>query len=631
MNEVSLQSKKNYTLPVIKVKDLKVHFNLKDQVVKAVDGVSFDIKKGETIAIVGESGSGKSVTALSLMRLIDYSGGNIVSGEINLETKNKLNLDLVQQSQEVMKDIRGNDVSMIFQEPMTSLNPVFTIRMQMTETIIKHQRKTKAEALEIALEMLKLVRIPEPEKRLNQYPHELSGGMRQRVMIAMALSCKPSLLIADEPTTALDVTIQAQILDLIKLLQRDIGMSVIFITHDMGVVAEIADRVVVMFSGKKVEEGSALEIFNNPQHPYTKSLLAAVPKLGSMKGKLLPAKFMNVDINGSDNKQIKKVTQNKIIEIKDTVNRVSKPLLQVRGLTTRFSIKQDFGSKKGNIHAVENIDLSLQPGETFGLVGESGCGKSTTGRSIIGLTIPTRGSVVFEGVELTSLNNKEMIKYRKQMQMIFQDPFASLNPRMTVGQIIAEPILVHGLDEKLESNEKVLQLLNRVGLNEQYALRFPHELSGGQRQRIGIARALALEPKLIIADEAVSALDVSIQAQVVNLMMELQEEFGLSYLFISHDMAVIERVSHRIGVMYLGEIVEIGLRSEIFENPQHPYTKKLMAAVPIADPSKRKTKLNLMSDEIPSLLKPYGYEPDNVEMVQLSEEHFVKPFEGMIN
>ena len=631
MNESGLQSKKNNSLPVIEVKDLRVHFNLKDQVVKAVDGVSFDIKKGETIAIVGESGSGKSVTALSLMRLVDFSGGNIISGEINLETKNKINLDLAQQSQDIMKDIRGNDVSMIFQEPMTSLNPVFTIRMQMTETILKHQGKTRAEALEIALEMLKLVRIPEPEKRLNQYPHELSGGMRQRVMIAMALSCKPSLLIADEPTTALDVTIQAQILDLIKLLQRDIGMSVIFITHDMGVVAEIADRVVVMFAGKKVEEGSALEIFNNPQHPYTKSLLAAVPKLGSMKGKLLPAKFMNVDINSSDNQQLKTTTQNKIIEIKDTVNRVSNPLLQVRGLTTRFSIKQDFGTKKGNIHAVENIDLSLQPGETFGLVGESGCGKSTTGRSIIGLISPTRGSVVFEGVELTNLNNKEMIQYRKQMQMIFQDPFASLNPRMTVGQIIAEPILVHGLDEKLGSTEKVMQLLNRVGLNEQYALRFPHELSGGQRQRIGIARALALEPKLIIADEAVSALDVSIQAQVVNLMMELQEEFGLSYLFISHDMAVVERVSHRIGVMYLGEIVEIGLRSEIFENPQHPYTKKLMAAVPIADPSKRKTKLNLMSDEIPSLLKPHGYEPEKIEMVKLSEEHFVKPYEGMIN
>ncbi len=631
MNESGLQSKKNNSLPVIEVKDLRVHFNLKDQVVKAVDGVSFDIKKGETIAIVGESGSGKSVTALSLMRLVDFSGGNIISGEINLETKNKINLDLAQQSQDIMKDIRGNDVSMIFQEPMTSLNPVFTIRMQMTETILKHQEKTRAEALEIALEMLKLVRIPEPEKRLNQYPHELSGGMRQRVMIAMALSCKPSLLIADEPTTALDVTIQAQILDLIKLLQRDIGMSVIFITHDMGVVAEIADRVVVMFAGKKVEEGSALEIFNNPQHPYTKSLLAAVPKLGSMKGKLLPAKFMYVDINSSDNQQLKTTTQNKIIEIKDTVNRVSNPLLQVRGLTTRFSIKQDFGTKKGNIHAVENIDLSLQPGETFGLVGESGCGKSTTGRSIIGLISPTRGSVVFEGVELTNLKNKEMIQYRKQMQMIFQDPFASLNPRMTVGQIIAEPILVHGLDEKLGSTEKVMQLLNRVGLNEQYALRFPHELSGGQRQRIGIARALALEPKLIIADEAVSALDVSIQAQVVNLMMELQEEFGLSYLFISHDMAVVERVSHRIGVMYLGEIVEIGLRSEIFENPQHPYTKKLMAAVPIADPSKRKTKLNLMSDEIPSLLKPHGYEPEKIEMVKLSEEHFVKPFEGMIN
>ena len=630
MNKSNLNIKNKTPESVVEVKDLKVQFQLKDKVVKAVDGISFNINKGETIAIVGESGSGKSVTALSLMRLTDYSGGRIVSGEINLQSKNNLNLNLTRLDQEKMRDIRGNDISMIFQEPMTSLNPVFTIGMQITETIIKHQGKTKKEAFEIALEMIKLVRIPEPEKRLNQYPHELSGGMRQRVMIAMALSCKPSLLIADEPTTALDVTIQAQILDLIKMLQRDIGMSVMFITHDMGVVAEVADRVVVMFAGKKVEEGTAIEIFQNPKHPYTRSLLAAVPKLGSMIGKKLPAKFVNLDVKSSDeHKNKEKISTKKVVEMKDTVNRTSSPLLEVKGLTTRFLIKQDFGRAGGNIHAVENISFNLQPGETLGLVGESGCGKSTTGRSIIGLTSPTRGEVFFEGVDLTNLNNKEMIQYRKKMQMIFQDPFASLNPRMTVGQIIAEPIMVHGLEPKLGSNSRVIKLLNRVGLDEQYYSRYPHELSGGQRQRIGIARALALEPKLIIADEAVSALDVSIQAQVVNLMMELQEEFGLTYLFISHDMAVIERVSHRIGVMYLGEIVEIGLRSQIFENPQHPYTKKLMAAVPIADPTNRKKKLNLMNDEIPSLLKPIGYEPEYVQMIKLGEDHYVKPFDGM--
>ena len=361
MNKSNLNIKNKTPESVVEVKDLKVQFQLKDKVVKAVDGISFNINKGETIAIVGESGSGKSVTALSLMRLTDYSGGRIVSGEINLQSKNNLNLNLTRLDQEKMRDIRGNDISMIFQEPMTSLNPVFTIGMQITETIIKHQGKTKKEAFEIALEMIKLVRIPEPEKRLNQYPHELSGGMRQRVMIAMALSCKPSLLIADEPTTALDVTIQAQILDLIKMLQRDIGMSVMFITHDMGVVAEVADRVVVMFAGKKVEEGTAIEIFQNPKHPYTRSLLAAVPKLGSMVGKKLPAKFINLDVKSSDSKNKEKISTKKVVEMKDTVNRTSSPLLEVKGLTTRFLIKQDFGRAGGNIHAVENISFTIQP------------------------------------------------------------------------------------------------------------------------------------------------------------------------------------------------------------------------------------------------------------------------------
>ena len=615
---------------LISVKNLRVHFHLKDQIVKAVDDLSFDIRQGETLAIVGESGSGKSVTAFSLMRLSDYSGGKIVSGEINLHSESGNVMDLSKLEQHSMREIRGNEISMIFQEPMTALNPVFTVGMQISESIIKHQKKSKKEAQEIALRMLELVRMPEPEKRLEQYPHQLSGGMRQRVMIAMALSCKPSLLIADEPTTALDVTIQAQILDLIKMLQKDIGMSVMFITHDMGVVAEIADRVVVMLGGKKVEEGTAIEIFTNPQHAYTKALLSAVPKLGSMEGRKFPAKFANIDVSRSEGEAVKIIADdNKLIDMRDTVNRKSDPLLEVSGLTTRFNIESGIGRTGGCVHAVESINFHIQPGETLGLVGVSGCGKSTTGRSIIGLTKATRGSIIFNGVDLAKLDHGDMKEYRKQIQMIFQDPFASLNPRMTIGEIISEPIVVHDGGDSVRANEKVLKLLHRVGLNESYAKRYPHELSGGQRQRIGIARALALEPKLIIADEAVSALDVSIQAQVVNLLMELQEEYGLSYLFISHDMAVVERVSHKVAVMYLGEIVELGTRSQVFENPQHPYTKKLMMAVPVADPKKRKKKLNLMTDEIPSLLKPFGFEPEIVELTQISENHFVRPFEGM--
>lgn len=616
---------------LIEVDDLRVYFPLEDETVKAVDGVSWHIDKGETLAVVGESGSGKSVTAMSLMRLTDYAGGKIMSGTANFCRKDGTVVELASEQQDIMRDIRGNDISMIFQEPMTSLNPVFTVGMQIAEAIILHQGKTEEEALEMALEMLKLVRIPEPEKQLTQYPHQLSGGMRQRVMIAMALSCRPSLLIADEPTTALDVTIQAQILGLIKKLQQDIGMSVMFITHDMGVVAEVADRVVVMLRGEKVEEGPAAEIFHNPQHPYTKALLSAVPRLGSMSGRKLPAKFANVDISRAEGDEVKEQTaEEKLLDIRDTVRREDSPLLEVTGLTTRFDIRKGlFGTATGRIHAVEGINFSLQPGETLALVGESGCGKSTTGRSIIRLEEPTRGSVKFEGQELTKLNAKQMRPYRRQMQMIFQDPFASLNPRMTVGDAIAEPIIVHELAKGQEARARVASLLQRVGLEPEHAARYPHEFSGGQRQRLCIARALGLEPQLIIADEAVSALDVSIQAQVINLMMDLQEEFGLSYLFISHDMAVVERVSHRVAVMYLGEIVELGMRGQVFENPQHPYTKKLMSAVPVADPNLRKKELNLMTDEIPSPLKPIGFEPEDYELVSVDEGHYVKAFDGM--
>jgi glutathione transport system ATP-binding protein len=613
---------------LIEVEDLRVYFPLEDKTVKAVDGVSWHINKGETLAVVGESGSGKSVTAMSLMRLTDNMGGKIPTGKINFRRNDGEIIDIVQQPLETMRELRGNEVSMIFQEPMTSLNPVFTIGFQISEAIILHQGKTEAEAEDMALDMLRLVRIPEPEKQMKQYPHQLSGGMRQRVMIAMALSCRPSLLIADEPTTALDVTIQAQILDLIKMLQKEIGMSVMFITHDMGVVAEMADRVVVMLRGEKVEEGPAQQIFESPQHPYTIALLDAVPRLGSMTGRPNPEKFANIDIRRAEGDDIKTGGSTEVgapVET-STVRADATPLLEVKGLTTRFDIAAGlFGRVTGRVHAVEDVSFSLQPGETLALVGESGCGKSTTGRSIIKLVEPTRGSVVFEGQELMGLSGTQMRPMRRDMQMIFQDPFASLNPRISAGSAIAEPMQVHGISSAgSEMNDRVAGLLDRVGLLPEHAARYPHEFSGGQRQRLCIARALGLNPKLIIADEAVSALDVSIQAQVVNLMMELQEEFGLSYLFISHDMAVVERVSHRVAVMYLGEIVEIGPRQAVFENPQHAYTKKLMSAVPIADPSRRRTELRLMTDEIPSPLKPVGYEPENRVYQEVGTGHFVQ-------
>ena len=604
----------------LEVKNLSVEFDVRGEPIKAVSDVSWNVKKGETLAIVGESGSGKSVSALAILKLIPDPPGKITSGSIFYEGE-----DIVKASDIKIRNIRGKNISMIFQEPMTSLNPLMTIGKQISETLDRHLNLSTKETYIKAKDILDLVQIPDSKRWLNGYPHEMSGGMRQRVMIAMALVCKPNILIADEPTTALDVTIQAQILGLIKKLQREIGMSVIFITHDMGVVAEVADRVVVMLRGKKVEEGNVNEIFHNPKHPYTKSLLSVVPKLGSMKGRPLPAKFSNIDIKRSEGDDVVDTNNNELIDIKDNVRRSNPPILEITNLTTRFSVKSGFGFSNGNVHAVEGIDLLLQQGETLGLVGESGCGKSTLGKSIMRLVEPTSGKIKIKGQDIISLSKKDMFPVRKDVQIVFQDPYSSLNPRYTAGKIVSEGMLLHKICKETEIPDKLIEIFEKVGLSEFHINNYPHEFSGGQRQRIGLARALALNPSIIIADEAVSALDVSIQAQVVNLMMELQEEYGLSYLFISHDMAVIERVCHRVAVMYLGEIVELGTRRQVFENPQHPYTKKLMKAVPIADPRLRKKEFNLMTDEIPSLVKPIGYKPNKIDLIKIEEGHFIKP------
>ena len=605
----------------LEIKNLSVEFDVRGRTVNAVSDVSWNVKKGETLAIVGESGSGKSVSALAILKLIPNPPGKITSGSIFFEGKN-----IVKTSDTEIRNIRGKKISMIFQEPMTSLNPLMTIGKQISEVLDRHFTLSKKETYQKAKNILDIVQIPDSKRWLNGYPHEMSGGMRQRVMIAMALVCEPTVLIADEPTTALDVTIQAQILGLIKKLQKDIGMSVVFITHDMGVVAEIADRVVVMLGGKKVEEGNVNEIFHNPKHPYTKSLLAVVPRLGSMKGRSLPAKFSNLDIKRTEGDDVIETNNNELIDIKDNVRRSEPPILEIENLTTRFSIKSSFGFSKGNVHAVEGIDLLLQQGETIGIVGESGCGKSTLGKSIMRLVEPNSGKIKIKGKDIISLSKKDMFPIRKDVQIVFQDPYSSLNPRLTVGQIVSEGMKLHKVCHETEIKDKLIEVFKKVGLSEVHINNYPHEFSGGQRQRIGIARALALSPSIIIADEAVSALDVSIQAQVINLMMELQEEYGLSYLFISHDMAVIERVCHRVAVMYLGEIVELGSRSQVFENPQHPYTKKLMKAVPIADPKLRKKEFNLMTDEIPSLVKPNGYEPEKINLIKVEEGHFIKPY-----
>ncbi len=613
--------------PVVSIRNLTTSFRVEGQWVPVVKNVSFDIAERETVAVVGESGSGKSVTALSIMRLVPEHTGRI-EGDILLEGQS-----LPALPEEKMRDVRGGRIGMIFQEPMTSLNPVLTVGAQVSEVLIRHRGLTQAEARAETLRLFDLVRIPDAKRRLGEFPHTFSGGMRQRVMIAMALACQPKLLIADEPTTALDVTIQAQILELIRELQKEIGMSVMFITHDMGVVAEIADRVVVMLKGDMVEQGDVRTIFANPRHPYSRKLLGSVPQLGTLAESELPRRFPafrdseeeadQAGATAASDDPAKALT--KVADEADEPDQRGEPILEVANLVTRFTVGGGLlGRAVGEVHAVSDVSFDLRAGETLALVGESGCGKSTTGRSILRLIEPRSGSIRFEGQELMEASAAQMREARKRMQMIFQDPFGSLNPRKTVGAAIREPITVHGLAKGADADARVEQLLEQVGLLPEHALRFPHEFSGGQRQRLCIARSLAVEPRLIVADESVSALDVSIKAQVINLMLDLQRELGLAFLFISHDIAIVERVSHRIAVMYLGEIVEMGPRQAVLGNPRHPYTQKLIAAAPIPDPERRSARRGLMTEEIKSPVRPLDYVAPHRPLVEVEPGHFVR-------
>ncbi|SCB46431.1 ABC transporter ATP-binding protein [Rhizobium lusitanum] len=595
--------------PLLSVTDLTVRFGEN----RVVEGLSFSVEPGRTLAVVGESGSGKSVTSLSIMRLGDMMGARFETGTILFNGK-----DILKLSQKEMRAVRGKEIAMIFQEPMTSLNPVFTIGDQICEILLLHEKIGKSAAMAAAQRLLEMVRLPDAQALLNRYPHQLSGGMRQRAMIAMALACRPKLLIADEPTTALDVTIQAQILNIMRDLQKDLGMGMIFITHDMGVVAEMADDVVVMWKGKKVEEGPVREIFANPKHPYTKALLAAVPKLGSMTGQDFPKRMPLTVLDGGEPKIVGEE------RIQNTARYDQQPLLSVRDLFVRFDIKKNiFGKVTHRCSAVQKVAFDIHPGETLALVGESGSGKSTIGRTIQQLQKARSGEITFNGKSFAAMSALERFRLRRDVQYIFQDPFASLDPRKTVGFSIAEPINTHGIISGSKAvRRRVDELLERVSLTSAHADRYPHEFSGGQRQRVCIARALASDPKLIIADEALSALDVSIQAQIINLLMDLQAERGLAYLFISHDMAVVEKISHRVAVLYLGQIMEIGSRRQVFETPMHAYTQRLISAVPIADPTQER-RTALLEGEIPNPVRRVGDEPPILAHEEITSGHFI--------
>ena len=596
--------------PLVDVSNLRVEFETGSGAVVGVENISFRVMSGETLCVVGESGSGKSVSALSLIRLVEFGGGKITSGCLRYHGLEG-DIDLGRANDQLMRQIRGHRIGMIFQEPMTALNPVFTVERQLTEGLRIHLGLKEAQARDRARTLLHDVRIPEPEQRLKQYPHELSGGMRQRVVIAMAMACEPRLLICDEPTTALDVTVQAEILALIDRLKRERGTAVLFITHDMAVVAQIADRVSVMYRGRQIEEGTVFEIFENPQHDYTRSLLASVPKLGEMRGRSGPG-LMKI-MGGCE--------PEKIAGTSTARHRV---LLEVKGLTTRFPIRRGFFRQVvANVHSVEDVSFTLKQGETLGLVGESGCGKSSCGRSILRLDQPLRGKVRLDGHDVMAMNDRELRAARRNMQMVFQDPFASLNPQIRLIDQVSEPLRNYGIVRGTELVDRVATLFDRVELPRSFMKRYPHELSGGQRQRVAIARALALNPGLIIADEAVSALDVSVQAQVLNLMMELQADLGIALLFISHDMAVVERISHRVAVMYLGRIVEIGPREAVFEDPHHDYTKSLLSAVPVADPRQRGPRNEVRFRPVPSPIFLAGHDPRPSAYDEAGPEHFI--------
>lgn len=567
---------------LLDLKNVSVSFRTGESEFDAVKNISFSINKGETLGIVGESGSGKSVTAKSIMQLLATPPSFIKSGEIYFQGDN-----LLTKTEKEMENIRGQHISMIFQDPMTSLNPTMTIGKQLEESILKHQNLSKSEAKIQAIDMLRLVGIPNSEERYSQYPHEFSGGMRQRVIIAIALACNPALLIADEPTTALDVTIQAQILNLMKDMQKKFNTSILLITHDFGVVARMCDSVLVMKDGEIVEQGNTVDIFEKPQHPYTKKLLHALPRLDEKKKKKVPSIHFHTE-----------------------------PLIHVRGL------KKYFPLGKGNVlKAVDNIGFEIYQGETLGLVGESGSGKSTTGRALLRLHEPTAGEMIYNGLPLNRLNKKELKHMRKHMQMIFQDPYSSLNPRYKVEDIIGQPLDLHGLTKgSAQRRKRVEELLELVGLSSFHAERYPHEFSGGQRQRIGIARALAVEPSFIVCDEPLSALDVSIQSQIVKLLEDLQKNLGLTYLFIAHDLSMVKHISDRVAVMYKGKIVEMAESEELYNNPQHAYTKSLLEAIPIPDP---KIEYNRSTNLMQEFDDKDRYGLERSELVEITKGHWV--------
>ncbi|RUX74822.1 MULTISPECIES: ABC transporter ATP-binding protein [unclassified Mesorhizobium] len=577
--------------PILDIANLSVSVRGEEGEREVVSDLSLTLSRGETLCIAGESGSGKSMTALAIMQLLPQPAARISSGKVHLG-----DTDLTILDERRMRRIRGNRIAMIFQEPMTSLNPVLSIGRQLTESIEAHTSLSQSEARQRAIEALKAVRISEAESRLKQFPHELSGGMRQRVMIAMALALEPDVLIADEPTTALDVTVQGEVLELLRDLQRQHGTSVILITHDMGVVAEMADRVIIMRHGRMVEEGKTADIFARPQAGYTRELLAAVPRIGSGIGR-------------QESRSAETATPANVADVKD--------------LHVRFDLHGGFfGRVTRRVHAVEGVSFSIAPNETLALVGESGCGKSTTAKALAGL-VPYSGDIAIGGRNLSGLGRDERKAVRRDVQMIFQDPYASLDPRMRVGDLVAEPLLIHGIASKEERSERVAALFERVGLSPDQMELYPHEFSGGQRQRVCIARALALRPKLIIADESVSALDVSVQARVLDLLKELQREFGVAYLFISHDMAVVENISDRVAVMYLGQIVEMGTRDQVFSNPRHPYTRRLIEAVPVPDPARRRSRFARLDQEIPSATRRIGEAPLKLALRDVGNGHLV--------
>ena len=596
---------------LLDLKNLQVAFS---GAAPAVRNVSLTVRPGETVALVGESGSGKSVTSLAVMGLLEAEGGKIEAGEILLRTKEGAVVDMRSASEKTRRTVRGRDAAMIFQEPMRSLNPVMTVGEQIAEALRKDGMNDAERVRAETVALLERVRIPDAALCAKRYPHRLSGGMRQRVMIAMALAARPSLLIADEPTTALDVTVQAEILALIRSLQEETGMGVLFITHDMGVVAEIADRVVVMRSGEVLETGEVNEIFRAPQNAYTRALLSAVPVLGDLRGEEKPRYFRLLSAE----------TGRTVTPPAAEISTPGDALVEVRGLKKAFPARRRFwGRVTHEVRACDDVSFTIRKGETLALVGE--CGKSTTGRLLLRLIEADAGEILFDGRSVRSLEGEALREMRRSMQMIFQDPYASLDPRMTVGRAVGEPLRLFTKLSAREIDREVAELLERVGLRADMANRYPFEFSGGQRQRISIARALALKPRLIVADESVAALDVSIRAQIANLLMRLQSELGLSFLFISHDMGVVERISHRVAVMRSGRIVETGSRRDVFERPRHEYTKRLLAAVPVADPSRRSQKRDAGAHEVLTPLRRVGA-PSNVPpMVEVEPGHWVSP------